>query len=120
MADRISVDPERMRAAARGMQTFKETFASNLSRSNLAAGQYLDAFGLDEFGRTLYQQYEQMAMPLRDNSGSLAEAVGRVGTNASYSAESWHQTSNLAAPARPPADTNVNPGEHGPRPAIHP
>jgi hypothetical protein len=119
MADRISVDPEQMRAAARGMETFSEMFASNLARNNLVANEYLDAFGGDEFGRNLYQQYEEMALPLQDNSGSLVEAVERVGTNAGYSAESWHQTSNLPGPTHVPTDTTVKPTQPEHHPVVH-
>jgi hypothetical protein len=120
MADRISVDPDRMLAAARGMQTFKEMFAGNLSRNHLAATQYLDAFGGDEFGVKLYGEYEKMAMPLWENSSSLGEAVGRVGTNADYSAKAWHETNNLGGELPAPVEPKVNPGEPAPHPAPRP
>jgi hypothetical protein len=101
-----SVDPEEMRAAARRLQVFKETFSADLSQYHERVFEHLGSFGDDPPGRQMLGNYELMGTPLWENSGNFEIAVGRMGLSATHSAESWEQTLAMGqAPpeTRPPA-----------------
>jgi hypothetical protein len=90
-----SVDPEKMRAAARGLEIFKETFSADISQYHELVYEHLGSFGGDAPGRQMLGNYEMMGTPLWENSGNFENAVGRMGTSATHSAESWEQTLSM-------------------------
>ena len=126
MADRISIDTDRMDAAGEGMRTFTEQFNQNLTQNQAATTDYLDAFGADEFGKNLKMQYDGMAEKLWTGSSSLSAATDRVATNAGHSSNAWKQTNDVGgvtgvpSVTEPTGETKLPATEHGTPPPTEP